>query len=244
MVVYGCRNAGILRRGSFDVESQTRITNSFRGGRTKGANHDIALLELRKILLQRLDSAGTEEDQHIVVERLALLEVVTYCAIHHSIRVLNVLAVKQFAKHRVVNITQGNEVTLGLVLDHEGNQVVNLACSAEENLALAILDVLLYVLSHRLCNAEILHVLRDGNAHLLGKKEEIVNGKARSKYDSGVLQNGDFLCTKLLWSERLYLDERTEHDLHIVSLGYIVVRRVRRGRLWLRDKYLLNHRLS
>ena len=72
-------------------------------------------------------------------------------------------------------IAQGNEVLLVLMLVDDGQQAVVLACGAEEDLALAVLHVLLYIECDHLGNAEILHVFGDGDAKLAAEVEEMVH---------------------------------------------------------------------
>ena len=119
------------------------------------------------------------------------------------------------------------------MLNHRRQQVIDLARRAVEDLALTVLHVLLYVLCHGLCNAEILHVLGDGNAHLLGKQEEIVDGKTRSEDNGSVLQNGYLLCAEFFRRQWLHLNKGTEHNLHIMALCDVIVRRICRGGLGL-----------
>ena len=82
---------------------------------------------------------------------------------------LDVLAVQHLAKDRIVHVAQRDKVALRLVLRHQGNQIVNLTGRPEEDLALAVLDILLNVLRYSLSDAEVLHILRNRDAHLLGK---------------------------------------------------------------------------
>ena len=76
------------------------------------------------------------------------------------------------------------------------------------------------------------------------KKKEIIDRKARSKHDSRVVKNGNLLRTELLRRKTLYLDERTKHYLHIMTLHNVEVRRIGRSRFRLGNQNLLYHRLS
>ena len=66
------------RRGvgcwSLDVEAQPGVGHGFGGLCAEAADFDVTLLEVGEVFLQRLDACRAEEDEHIVVESLALPE--------------------------------------------------------------------------------------------------------------------------------------------------------------------------
>ena len=65
------------------------------------------------------------------------------------------------------------KVLLGLVLHKEGLQVVYVTV-AVEYLAFAVLNIFLYVERNGLRQAEIFHIVGDGDAQLLAQCEEVV----------------------------------------------------------------------
>ena len=151
------------------------IAYGFGCGRTEAADGHIALLEVGEVLLQSLHTAGAEEDEHVIVEWLIGLEVIAHRAVHHATCVTDVLGSQLLRDFILVYIAQGNEVLLVLMLVDDGQQAVVLACGAEEDLALAVLHVLLYIECDHLGNAEILHVFGDGDAKLAAEIEEMVH---------------------------------------------------------------------
>ena len=128
------------------------------------------------------------------------------------------------------------------MLYHCWQQVINLACCSKENFAFAVLHILLYILCHSLSDTEVLHVLRNGDSHLLCQQKEIINGETRSENHGSVFQNGYLLGPEFFWCKRLNLNKGAEYNLHIMTFCYIIVGRVSRDGLGLRDKYLLYHR--
>ena len=97
----------------------------------------------------------------------------------------------------VVYVAHRHEILFGLVLYHERDEVLDFTSIGEEYLALAILHIFLYVQGYSLEHAEVLHVLGDGDAHLLGQLEIVVYGMARGEDHSCIIEEVYFLLTKL-----------------------------------------------
>ena len=112
------------------------------------------------------------------------------------------------------------------MLYHCRNEVVNLSCGTKENLALAIGSVLLNVEGDGLCDAEILGSFRHSDSHIFGELEEMVDGMARGEDNSCIIRYVHLLLTKLLCGDSFYLYERTEYQLYVKLLGYLVVWRI------------------
>lgn len=222
--IQGRGNAGVLLGGSLELEFQARFFDSLGCGGTKRSDGNFVFLDVRDVLDERIQPAGTEKDDHVVVERLVGREGIRNGAIHDSFLVDNLLAFQNISKFVVVDVAQGNEVFVVLVLDNLGNDVVDLSCGAKEHLALAVLDVLLDIESNGFCDAEIFHVIRYVDAQLLAKLEEIVDGMTRSEHDSCIIQNGDVLLTEFLGRQSLNFNERMEIYLDAASTSYLIVR--------------------
>lgn len=75
-------------------------------------------------------------------------------------------------------LLQWHQILFGLMLDHDRQQIVDLAGGAEEYLSLAVLHVFLNVKGNSLRDAEVLHVLRNDETKLFSQLKEIVNGVA------------------------------------------------------------------
>lgn len=120
-------------------------------------------------------------------------------------------------------VALGYEELLVFVFEHEGKQVVNLACIAVEDFALAVLDVALDIKRYGLCNTEILHVFGDIDAHLLAELEEIVDGVAAGEDYSCMVEDVYTLSTKLTWGKTLNFDKGSENDFYFVLVGNGVV---------------------
>ena len=152
--------------------------------------------------------------------------------------------VKQIGNAVVVHVAQGDEVAFVLMLGHVGHEGFHLARFAEENLALAIRNVLLDVERNLLAQAEILHRLGDVDAHLLAQTEEMVDAVTGGENNGAVLQDADVLRAEFCRSETFDFDEGPEDNLYAVALSNIVIGGFFCGGFGLRDKYLLNHFLS
>ena len=128
--------------------------------------------------------------------------------------VLDAVRVEEILDVVVVHPTQRHEIALVLVLEDVRKKVLDLACVAEEHLALAVLHVFLDVEGYLLDHAEILHRLGNGDAHLLCQREEVVDGVARGEHHRSVVEKVDLLLAKLLGGYAVDPEERTEHTLH------------------------------
>ena len=126
------------------------------------------------------------------------------------------------------------------MLEDGGHQAVHLTGVAKEHLTLTILDILLDVERYCLCDAEILHVLRDDNSHLGAKLEKMVYGMTGCKYYSCVVKDIDVLLSELFGSERLNADKGFEHELYAVFLSQVKIGRLASCRLRLGYQNLLN----
>ena len=133
-----------------------------------------------------------------------------------------------------MDLAHRNEILLGLMLHHCGQQIVYLSRSTEEHLALAILYVLLYIERNGLSDTEILHVLGYLHTHFLCQLEEIINGMTRGEDDCRIVEDAYFLLTELLRAQSFNLYERTEYEFHVEVLGYVIIRRFLACRLGLR----------
>ena len=94
---------------------------------------------------------------------------------------------------------------------------------AEEDLALAVHDVLLEVHRDHLGRAEILHRLGDLAPELLRQGEERVDGVAGGENDGGIIEDVDPLGPELPGRERLDQEERAEFEFHSVLLRHSMV---------------------
>ena len=118
---------------------------------------------------------------------------------------------------------QRYKIFLGLVLHHCGYERIDLAGCAEEHLALAVLYVFLDVQCYSLGHAEVLHVLGDCDAHLLGEVEIVVDGVARCEDNGCKVQQSNLLLAEFFGTQSLDLDEWAEHKFHAKVLGDIEV---------------------
>ena len=141
---------------------------------------------MRQVLLQCLHARRTEEDNHVVIKRLHFLfcHVIAHRSVHHTFGMFEFLCVQQVLEIIVVNTTHRNEILLGFMLDHQRNQVGNLATRSKKHLAFAILYIFLDVQRNGFKYTEVLHVFRYGDAHLLGQREKMVYRMARSEHNS------------------------------------------------------------
>ena len=233
IVGQGCGDAGKLGRGSFEVHGQTGILSRFCRICTKGADGNFVLFEVGEVLQQRSDTAGTEEDEHVIIEGLALGKVVAYGTIHNALGKCQILAGHKFLYIAGVDIAYGHKELFGLVLYHLWQQVVDFTRCPEEHLTLAVLNIFLDIEGYRFGDAEILHILRDNNAHLLAQIEEVVDGMARCENDGRVVEDGYLLRPEFPRRKTFYFDERTEYYLYAVFFLNIEVRRLVRSRLGL-----------
>ena len=104
---------------------------------------------------------------------------------------------------------------------------------SDEDLAFAIDNVFLHIISDTLAHAEVLHCLRNGEPQLLGHPEEMIHRVPTGKNDRCVVQYAYALLTERLAINGLHFNERSKIDLQPVLAGKLVVRRlfVSRSRL-------------
>ena len=106
---------------------------------------------------------------------------------------------------------------------------------AEENPALAELDILLQVVADRLADAVVVHRFRYGYMQFLTDAEVVIDTDLRVQNDRRVIQRIDVLGTELLAGETDHLNHRLKIHPHIVVVLQQVVRVMFAGRTNLRD---------
>ena len=109
---------------------------------------------------------------------------------------------------------QWHKILLVLVLHHSGDERIELAGIAEEYLALAILHILLYVERDCLRNAEVLHILGDGDAHLLSECEVVVDSVTRCEHYGCEVEKTDLLLSEFFGAESFYFDEWAKDEFY------------------------------
>ena len=116
-----------------------------------------------------------------------------------------------------------DEVFFSFVLAHHGEKFRPSSARSVEDFALAVLHVLLDVENDLFGDAEILHVLGQGDAKLFAEVEEVVDGVLGVEHHGGVVEDIDLLCTKLTRFDGFYFDERTEGEIHAEIAGNFVI---------------------
>lgn len=222
--IQGGGDAGVLLGGGLEFEFQSRFLDSLGCGGTKRSDGYFVFLDVRDVFDERVQPTGTEKNDHVVVERLVRGEGIGYGSIHDSFLVDNLFAFQNLSKFVVVDVAQGYEIFIVLVLDDLGNDVIDLSCGTKEHFTLAILDVFLDIECNGFSNAEIFHVIRNVDAQLFAKLEEIVDGMTRSEHHSSIIQNGYVLLTEFLGRQSLNFNERMEIYLDAASTSYLIVR--------------------
>ena len=221
--VEGGGDAGVLGRGSLEVEAEAGFADAAGGGGSEGGYTCVALTVAGEVLEEGLDAAGAEEDEHVVVEGLVLGDLVADGAVHDAFGEFDVFLLEELGEGGVVDVALGDEEAFGAVAEDLGEEVVDAACVAVEDFALAVLDVLLDVEGDGLGDAEIFHVFGDVNAHLPAELEEVVDGVAAGEDDGGVAGDVDVLVAELAGGEGFDFDEGVEGDLDAVLAHYVVV---------------------
>ena len=80
-----------------------------------------------------------------------------------------------------MDVADRHQVSLLVVLGNDGNQAVHCACLAIENLAFAVDDILLQVVSDCLADAEVFQSIGHLIAQFIAQTEEMVHGGACCK---------------------------------------------------------------
>ena len=181
------------------------------------------MLVAGEVLEEGLDAAGTEEDEHVVVEGLVLGYLVADGTVHDAIGEIDVFLLEELGESGVVDVALGYEEAFGAVTEDVREEVVYLACLAIEDFALAVLDVLLDVEGDGLGDAEVFHILGDVDAHLLAELEEMVDGMAAGEDDGGVTGDVYVLVAELSGGEGFDLDEGVEGYLDVMLAHEVVV---------------------
>ena len=234
------RHGGDSGNRSLNIKTQTCIADSLGCGTTKTAYHLIALNKVRSVLLERLDTCGAEEHQHIIIVKFTCCKLVAHGAVHNGLSMSYLVGIKQILEFLSMNIGHRYEILLCLMLEDRSHQTVYLTGVAEEYLTLAILNVLLDIERYRLGDAEILHVLRYVDSHLSAQLEEMIYSMTRCEYNSGVVKYVDVLLSELFGTKRLNANEWFEHKLNTVLISQIKIGRLACGRLRLGYENLLN----
>ena len=219
--VYRCHHRRhFVARG--DIQAKTGLLERFYRLGSHSAKHYVALLEARETLLKRMHSTGREQDYHIVVERLTLLERVAHSAIHHGRRVRDATLLN----HRIiaiVNIAHGKQELFLAVLHYERHQLGRLSGGAHKYLALTVLDIFLQIIRHLFTHAEILHRVGNLETQFLTQPEIMVDGGSGSEYYRCVVGNRHFALTKLARGETFNLNQRAKNHLNAVFRLQIIV---------------------
>ena len=175
----------------------------------KEADALLALLVVGHVLEERLYARGSEEHQHIVRGNLLRGDLHAHCAVHHGWSNLE-LRLCECRYLVFVNLGNGHQEFLGVVLLHYQCQVLNLARLGVMHLALAEDDELLQIKGHCLGLAEVLHLLIGLGAKFLGKFEEMVDCRLRGEDDGSEVGDADFLCPELFRTKRFDANEWLE----------------------------------
>ena len=136
------------------------------------------MIKVGEVTEQTLHSYGSEDENHVVVLESVLIEFGLYGAEHSALGVLNLLLVKLSCYFERSAFGKREEILLGLVLRHHGEQFRPVTACAEEDLTLAILHELLNVENHFLRDSEVLHVFGESDTEFLAEVEKMFDGIA------------------------------------------------------------------
>ena len=184
-------------RSRAQIYAQTVVFSRLDCLFAKTSDSNIALLEIREVLKQRIDSFWTEEYEQIIVESLVGTEIVAHSVVHHSLAMEHAETVKPVLDIVGMNRRLRKEILLSLMLNDVRSQILHLACRADKNLTLSVLDILHDIVRYSLRHAEILHVVRNVNSQVLAKIEEMIDSMTRGEHDSCMVENGHFLLSEL-----------------------------------------------
>lgn len=198
------------------------VAHGFGCGRSEASDLDLVLLEFGKVLEQRVDTRGAEEEQHVVVKRFVGAEIVADGAVHHGLGVVDAVAVKH-VEILLVHVGHGVEKFLLGVLGECWQQVVEFAGGAVEYFALAIYYIFLQIEGYGLGGAEIFQGVGYRVTHLFTQTEEMVYGGACCENYSCKIRDRDLGLTELFGRQAFDFDEWTEFYFDTVFLGYFVV---------------------
>lgn len=135
---------GSFDGGSFEIESETCVADCLCSRRAEATDTDVVLLESGEVFQEGVDTRRAEEEEHVIVKLLVGTEVVGNGSIHDGLRVVDAVLVED-AGVLLVNVGHNVEETLLLMLDEEGEEAVELAGLAVENLTLAVDNVFLQI---------------------------------------------------------------------------------------------------
>ncbi len=177
-----------------------------------------------KFSMRLVTPSGTEEDEHIVKDLRQVAQVARHRAVHEGLGVVEVLLGQEGGQLLGAEVrARQQELVLRFRFPQNGLKVVH-GRRAHEDLALAVVDELLEVVGDRLRDAEVPHVLRHRDPHLLRDPEEVVDRVAAREDDRGVLLDVGALLAELLRREALDLDEGPPVDLEAVLTLEVEVR--------------------
>ena len=130
--------------GCFEVEAQANVAYAVGGNVAEAGNELVALNIVGHILLERLETVGAEEDEHIVRLDVVGRYLGAHSAVHLGLRVSDAVRVENVVELVVVHVRHRYKVLLTLVLYKEWLKVFYMSVT-EEYFALAVLYVLLNI---------------------------------------------------------------------------------------------------
>lgn len=217
---------GVFRSRGGVVETQPCISDGRGRGESVGAYVYlwVILVEVGEILLERIDTCGTEEEQHVEIEWFIRTEVVADGSVHHYLVIIDAEFV-EFGCAGVVDIADREQEALSLVLVDCGKElrIVEFAGGREEYLALAVDDIFLQVKGDALGCAEVFGGVGHAHSCLLTETEEVVDSMAARKHNSGIVGKIHLLVAEFLDTEPFYFDKGTKYHFHSMTLRDIVI---------------------
>lgn len=218
-----------------DVDGEAGVFHRFRRGGAEGGEARFVLLELGEVLEERRNAGRTEENEDIVEHVGQVAQVAANGAVEYGFRVIDLVLVEDLRNFLLVHVGAGIEELVFLVLLDDLDQVVE-SGFAVEDLALAVLNVFLQVISGGFRDAEIFHRVGNREADFLAHAEEMVDGIAAREDHGVMIGNVHPLLTEFLRRNAFHMDEFPEVDFQGILLCQLGIRILVRLRFRLCDK--------
>lgn len=212
------------RTRDFEVDREACFLNGFGRGIAKAGEANVVLGKIGEIAEEGLYTHGGEQNEEVKSLVIVGIKLRLHRAKHGTLRVVEFLGIQERGDLVRATLGERNEKFLVLVLRHGRDEFGPAIGSAEEDLALAIVHILLNVENHLLGNSEILHLFRKGDAQFLAECKEVIDGMARIEHDGRVVEHIDFLSAKLASLNAFYFDKGTKGEFYAQLMSQVMIR--------------------
>ena len=169
------------------IEHETVYDNGVTGALTISRYSRFVLLEMRKVLEQRLDPQRTKEHEHIVGDICKIRQIAAHRTIHQRLLVANTFFIQERGDRFAAKVGTREEKLIIVAMTKKICRKILYIPGTGEDLAFAVDDEFLQVIGDRLAKTKILGVRRNLDPHVLAHPEIMVHGILAAHDDRRIL---------------------------------------------------------